>query len=536
MQQNPHMHPVSRRTFFALGAAVALAACSGDDTTPASTAPADGEPSTTSPGDPASTSTSPPTTIDTGPELADDPFILGVSSGDPDATSVVLWTRLVAASDPLPDEVPVVWELSEDESFASIVATGTAIAKAAHGHSVHAVAELDRPLLYRFRSGGHTSPTGRCRPAGPTDELRIASASCQHFETGFYAAYRDMAEWGPDLVLHLGDFIYEYGGGAEVAEGRVRTHGSPEIVTLDDYRDRYALYLGDADLRSARAACPWAVIWDDHEVENNYAGIIPEKPEEAADFPARRAAAYQAWWEHMPVRMDAPVDGALTIHRRIDWGDLATIVLIDGRQYRSDQACGDAVLDFSPPCDEVADESRSMLGDDQEDWFAEQMRAASGTWTVIGQQTVMSSLSPGGGAILNYDQWDGYPAARRRLFDAVRSAERDPVVVITGDIHLAGVGRLVDDDGTAVGTEFVTTSISSRANVPEGSESLLALFPDVLAIEAQHRGYTRHTIRRDAWEADFRIVDDVLRADSTVGSWQRFVLERGATEPVASEP
>ena len=331
------MRAVSRRTFLALGATVAVGACSGgDDATPATTAePSTVPPSTTSPpptSAPASTAPA-PTAADTSPPaappaateapattepLAADPFLLGVGAGDPDATSVVLWTRL--AGDALPEAVEVAWEVAGDEGFTDVIASGTATAQAADGHALHVVAGLDRPGWYRFHAGGFTSRTGRAAPAAVTEELRIAAASCQHFETGFYAAHRDVAEWAPDLVVFLGDFIYE-GAARPVGDGVVRSHEGPEATDLSGYRARYAQYLADADLQASRAACPWLVVWDDHEVENNYAGGVPQDPVEAAAFPARRDAVYRAWWEHMPVRLPAPAAGApFPITRTVAWG------------------------------------------------------------------------------------------------------------------------------------------------------------------------------------------------------------------------
>jgi alkaline phosphatase D len=237
----------------------------------------------------------------------------------------------------------------------------------------------------------------------------------------------------------------------------------------------------------------------------------------------------------MPVRLPAPTAGQdFPIYRAITWGSLADVLLLDGRQYRDDQACGDATLSFDPPCDEVFDPTRTMLGAEQEAWMAEQLRSASGAWTVIAQQTVMSRLVLNG-AILNYDQWDGYPAARERFYGAVRDAARDSVVVITGDIHLAGVGRLVDDDGRALGTEWVTTSISSRATVPEGTEDLVNGFPDVVDVELSHRGYTRHVVTPAEWVAEYRIVEDVLSPDSPVSTWKSFRVAAGSTEVSAVE-
>jgi alkaline phosphatase D len=535
------MQPISRRTFFALGATVVIAACSGDDSgtaEPATTPAPDTTttPDTTAAPDTTTPATEAPTTTVTDIELPGDPFTLGVTSGDPDATSVVLWTRLRAKEGAMPDaDIDVTWELAADPSFAQVTATGTATAEARYGHSVHQVVEVDGTAYYRFRVGDYTSPVGRCLPASETDTLKMASASCQHYETGYYAAYRDMAEWQPDLIVHLGDFIYEGSGTPEVGEGRVRTHLTPEPTTVEEYRTRYELYLSDQDLLAARAVAPWAVIWDDHEVENNYAALIPQDEADLAGFPARRDAAYQVWWEHMPVRLPAPTAGQdFPIYRAITWGSLADVLLLDGRQYRDDQACGDATLSFDPPCDEVFDPTRAMLGAEQEAWMAEQLRSASGAWTVIAQQTVMSRLVLNG-AILNYDQWDGYPAARERFYGAVRDAARDSVVVITGDIHLAGVGRLVDDDGRALGTEWVTTSISSRATVPEGTEDLVNGFPDVVDVELSHRGYTRHVVTPAEWVAEYRIVEDVLSPDSPVSTWKSFRVAAGSTEVSAVE-
>ena len=253
------------------------------------------------------------------------PFALGVTSGDPDSTSAVLWTRLVGQTlgDPLGDAVPVTWELSDTDTFDAISASGDVTALASEGHSVHVIAELAGPAWFRFRSGDFVSAAGRVAPtpADPT-ELRIAAASCQHFETGFYAAHRDIAEWAPDLVLFLGDFIYERGGN-EVGGEVLRSVEGGEVQTIDDYRARYAQYLGDPDLQAARAVAPWVVIWDDHEVENNYASITPEDLENMPTFAVRRLTAYQAWWENMPVRFARPESlDDITIYRTISWGGL----------------------------------------------------------------------------------------------------------------------------------------------------------------------------------------------------------------------
>jgi alkaline phosphatase D len=529
------VRPISRRTFLALGATVVVAgACTNDDLASTSTASTSTAPRPPEPADvPSTLGAAAPVTTDAAPTtavpLAVSPFTLGVTAGDPDERSAVLWTRLVAGSGaPLADEVAVVWELAREPAFGDVLAAGVVTASATEGHSVHVTVDLDGPTWYRFRAGGWTSPAGRVAPAPAASEqaaLRIATANCQHLEAGFYAAHRDIAEWQPDLVMFLGDFIYE-GAAQPVGPDRVRSHDGDEPTDLAGYRARYEQYLADPQLQASRAACPWLVIWDDHEVDNNYAGLVPEDPTEADGFAARRADAYQVWWEHMPVRLPPPADGgAYPIHRRVQWGALADLLLLDGRQYRSDQACLDVTLSFEPPCQEAAEPTRTMLGADQERWLDEAFASATGTWTVLGQQTVMTDLRLPNGAILSHDQWDGYAPARDRLLD--RAAGVDRVVVLTGDIHLAAVGTL-----PGVGVEFVTTSISS-ANDIEGvvdPAALAGLFDTIVEAELAHRGYTRHTVRRDSWTAEFRTVDDVASADSPVSTWRTFRVHADARD------
>jgi alkaline phosphatase D len=494
---------LSRRTFLALGASVVIGACSsGDGAGTASTG-------------------TPPLPPTTG-ALAADPFTVGVAAGDPDNRSAVLWTRLIGAG--LPDAVDVAWEVADGEDFNAIVASGSASAVAADGHSVHVVVELSGPAWYRFHAGGFTSPIGRVAPTGDgTAPLRLAAASCQHWETGFYAAHRDIAEWRPDLVVFLGDFIYE-GAGAPVGGGRVRSHDGAEPTDLAAYRARYAQYLSDPQLQASRAGSPWLVIWDDHEVENNYAALEPQDPADRAGFPARRAAAYRAWWEHMPVRLPAPVDGEEYVtYRSVRWGDLADVLLLDGRQYRSDQACGDVALSTDPPCEGALDPARTMLGPAQEEWIGAALATSGAAWKVLGQQTVLTDLRLPNGGIVNYDQWDGYAPARERLLAQAAAAER--VIVVTGDIHLAGVGRL-----PGIGTEFVTTSVSSVLGIDPALQPVLASFADVVDAELAHRGYTRHVVTPEAWTAEYRIVDDVTDADSAVSTWRTFRVDATAAD------
>jgi alkaline phosphatase D len=527
---------LSRRRFLALAAtAAAGAACSdGDGATyqppttagPAATDRVPEATDATGP-EPSAPATEPPptsTAVEVPPlDVASDPFALGVASGDPAPGRVVLWTRLVGELGDTDHDV--LWELADDESFTTTLARGIATAAVADGHSVHVDVELDGAVWFRFRAGEWASPIGRAAPApdrdAPVESLRIASASCQNWEDGYYTAYADVVAWQPDLVLFLGDFIYE-GASSQIGDaGVVRVHRDGEPTTVDAYRQRYALYLSDPLLRAARAACPWLVVWDDHEVENNYAGTVPQDPSDGVDFPARRDAAYRAWWEHMPVRLPRPEPGQeYPIYRDVAWGQLATILLLDGRQYRDDQACGDATLNFEPACDDVRDPSRTMLGVEQEVWLAKQLAASDTTWRVVGQQTVMSDVGLPNGAVLNFDQWDGYPAARGRLLASMSGL--GGIVVVTGDIHLAGVGELAGADGVVVGAEFVTTSISSSGLVDASLQAALADFPAIVDAELGHRGYTQHTVTPTEWVAEYRIVDDVTREGAPVSTWRRF--------------
>lgn len=483
-------------------------------------------------------------------DLTADPFTLGVASGDPTASSVILWTRL--APDPLSgggmpdDDVDVLWEVSSDEEFSTLVASGIARAEARFAHSVHVDVSLDDRradadpwVYYRFRVGTWTSPTGRtrCAPAaGASANLTLATASCQNWTHGFYNAYADMVEQSPDLVVFLGDYIYE-GGPGDLANGDVRLHNSDEVVTVDEYRNRYALYRSDPHLRAAHATCPWIVIWDDHEVDNNYAGLVPQDAGAAnaltaAEFAERRTGAYQVWWEHMPVRMAAPQNADLQIYRQVSWGSLVNMVAVDGRQYRDDQACGDAVLQTVPACEEASIEERTMLGTTQETWVVDTLGGAA-TWNVIANQTVMTDIRFGE-AVLNFDQWDGYAPSRDRIIAGLSDKGVDNLIVLTGDIHLAGVGTLTtsNDPETVHGVEFVTTSISSNGNVPEGSDALFIALPTIVDADIRHRGYTLHTVTDQEWTADYRIVEDNTVENSPVSTWKRFVVRAGSADPV----
>ncbi len=524
------MNPISRRVFLAGSAAVALAACTGDDDGGAAPATTDAPgptttgnpPSTTSP---ATTTASPATTTTTPPPYsgAADPFTLGVASGDPLADSVVLWTRLLPSAEVLPGDVDVRVDVARDEGFADVVSSVTATATQGDGHSLHVVAEgleADSWYFFRFTTGSFTSPVGRTRTTAADStapaQLVLGSASCQNFEDAFYAAHADIAAAGLDVLVWLGDYIYE-GAGQPVTggQGSVRTHGSPEPTTLDEYRARYALYRSDPDLQAAHAACPWLVIWDDHEVENNYAGETSQDAVPFDEFRTRRAAAYRAWWEHMPVRLPAPDSPDYVIYRSFRHGTLVDVSLLDTRQYRSDQACGDVTLNLDPPCLEWSEPDRTLLGTEQEAWLFGRLGASSTRWNVLGQQVIVGNTTLNG-AVLNYDQWDGYPVARDRLLQTLVDAQVPNVVVLTGDIHLAGVGNLRAPNGALVGAEMVATSISSGGNVDPSLTGVLQAIPDIVDAELAHRGWIKHTVTADRWQAEYRFVEDATVPTSPV--------------------
>lgn len=466
--------------------------------------------------------------------LSGPPFTLGVASGDPLPDRVILWTRL--APDPLagggmPEApVAVMWEVATDEAFAAVVASGEAIAEPSFAHALHVDAtglEPDHWYFYRFHVGGYTSPVGRTRtlpaPDSAPERLRLASASCQKFTTGYFTPYVHMAAEELDLVVFLGDYIYENGD-----TGPVRSHASEECRTLVDYRNRYALYRGDGVLQAAHARCPWAVIWDDHEVDNNYVADIAAGDD--PEFLARRTAAYQAFYEHMPIRVAPPEDGALTLYRGLQWGDLADIFLLDTRQYRSDQLCLD---EPGQDCGELASEEGEVLGPEQELWLTEGLVRSTAIWRLVAQQVVFSKVDFSG-LLINWDQWDGYPKARQRMLDFLADAQLQNVVILAGDLHVGGIGELNavagDSNTPVVAVEIVTTSItsSSEASVPpETIEELVGTIPQIKYFNATSRGYVAVEITRSELRARFMFVDTITAETAAISMAAEAVLLAG---------
>ena len=467
-------------------------------------------------------------------------FPLGVASGDPTPDGVVLWTRL--ALDPLngggmpPEDVEVVWEVARDEGMADVVRRGTSVAREVLGHSVHVEVdglEPGRWYWYRFRAGADESAVGRTRtlPAAGAraDRLRFAFASCQHYEQGYYTAYRHMAEDDLDLVFHLGDYIYEYEG----RDGRVRRHTGEEIELLDDYRNRYALYRSDPDLQAAHAAFPWVVTWDDHEVDNNYANAVSEEEGLPAElFLRRRAAAYQAYYEHMPLRRSSlPAGPDLQLYRAFGWGDLASVHVLDTRQYRTDQPCGDG----RGACDGMFDPAATPLGEAQERWLLDGLDGSAARWNVIPQQIMMARIdfTSGDGESYALDMWSGYEAARRRLMEFLAARRPGNPLVLTGDIHSNWVNDLKvdyrDPAAPVVGTELVCTSISSGGDGADGGDRAAALIAENPAIRFYNgqRGYVRCDLTPERCRADYQVLEYVTRPGSPISTRASFVVEDG---------
>ena len=473
-------------------------------------------------------------------QIPDTVFTLGVASGDPVPDGVVLWTRL--APDPLhgggmPEEtVAVRWEVFADDSLTTPVRSGTVSANPELGHAVHVELEGLEPARwywYRFHAGDETSPVGRTRtaaaPGSPVDRVRFAFVSCQHYEQGLYTAYEHLAAEDLDLVFHLGDYIYENGG----ISGRTRRHPGREIRSLEDYRNRYALYRLDPLLQVAHAAFPFVVTWDDHEVDNNYASAVPEDDQPVDAFLARRANAYQAYYEVMPLRASAMPRGPdMRLYRVLDVGTLARFYVLDTRQYRSDQPCGDGIKRL---CQGVYDPGATMLGAEQEQWLAAAFAASEARWNALAQQVPVgrSDRDEGPGVETSMDKWPAYKAAHDQLLGAFASGRVTNPVVLTGDVHTNWVYDLRTDFGDpslpVVGTEFVGTSISSGGDGGDGAERRAAMMshqPHLKYFNAE-RGYARCEVTPDRWTSDFRTVPYVTRPGAPIRTRATFVVENG---------
>ncbi|WP_309096350.1 alkaline phosphatase D family protein [Streptomyces sp.] len=482
--------------------------------------------------------------------ITENPFTLGVASGDPLPDSVTLWTRLAPvpfqADSGLPAErVTVHWELAHDERFRRIARRGTATAHPEFHHTVHVEVghlEAGRVYYYRFRTGRWISPTGRTRTApGPGSRvasLTLAAVSCQAYHDGYYTPYAHLAADDVDLVFHLGDYLYEYAVDAVGGQRRYTDRTLPalfarETLTLEDYRLRYALYKSDPDLSAAHAAHPFVVTWDDHETENNYAGDVPENSVPPEEFLLRRASAYRAYWENQPLRRpQRPAGPDMRLYRRLTWGRLAQFDVLDTRQYRSDQAYGDKAHVPGPESDDPA---RTMTGASQERWLLDGWRSSRALWNVVPQQVLfarrnMDATTP---SRVSMDAWDGYSASRRRVLDGAKAAGVQNLMVLSGDVHSAYAFDIKDDfddpSSATLGTEIVATSVSSGrdgADKPATWDTYMSANPHLKFFNGR-RGYVTVELGREAARADFKTVPYVTRQGAPVTTAASFVTEVG---------
>ncbi|MFI9046202.1 alkaline phosphatase D family protein [Streptomyces sp. NPDC053427] len=483
-------------------------------------------------------------------KISENPFTLGVASGDPLPGSVVLWTRLA----PRPYEpgngmpnarVTVRWEVAYDERFQRLAGKGSADAHPEFNHSVHIEPTglaPDRVYYYRFRAGSWISPVGRTRTApargARISDLKLAAVSCQAYHDGYFTAYRHLAQEDLDIVFHLGDYLYEYpvsavGGARNYTDRTLPAFFNRETVTLDDYRLRYALYKSDPDLQAAHAAHPFLVTWDDHEVENNYASDISEDNLPPAEFLVRRAAAYRAYWENQPLRRpQRPTGSDAQLYRRVQYGQLAQFDILDTRQYRSDQAYGDG---WHAPGPESQDPKRTLTGAAQERWLIDGWRASTARWNVLPQQVTFSERrnATGDDYQVSMDGWDGYTASRERVLAGAESAGVDNLVVLTGDVHVHyafDIKKDFKDPGSrTAGVEFVTSSIASGkdgADKPANWGTYMAANPHLKFYNGR-RGYVTVTLGQDAARGDYRTVSAVTTPGAPVRTAASFVSEAG---------
>ena len=459
-------------------------------------------------------------------------------SGDPTADGFVLWTRL--APDPLAgggmtnDSVEVEWRIAGDDSMRGVVKTGKSVAAAALAHSVHVEVnglEPERSYWYQFKVGKELSPIGRAvtapKPGTQQERLKFAFASCQHWESGHWTAYKHMLAEDPEFVVFLGDYIYESAPG----KNAVRRHNSQKIVSLADYRNRHALYKTDASLQKMHQHCPWIMTWDDHEVCDNYSGDVPKEGATSSAFLARRANAYQAYYEHMPLRLTAQPHGPqMQMYRSLSYGDLVQFSVLDTRQYRTGQPCGGP---FKSPCPGVYEPSATITGDRQEAWLKQSLDRSPAKWNIIANQVQMArvDLKPGPDEQLVMDVWNGYDASRDRFMKFLQERKPSNPIVITGDIHSNWVSDLKtdwkDEHSPVVGTEFTGTSISSAGDGVDEQKGTPEWYRENAHLKMFNgrRGYVMMTLTAAQCRADYRTLPYVSKPDAPVKAHSSWIVE-----------
>jgi alkaline phosphatase D len=487
--------------------------------------------------------------LETPPDTQTGVFRHGVASGDPLTDRVILWTRVTpsrvqSATSP----VEVRWQVASDEGLKKVVARGTAHAALERDFTVKVDAGNLKPgatYYYAFDAGGEQSPVGRTRtlPERGTQRLRLGQVSCSNYPTGYFNVYRRLAN-RPDLdaVVHLGDYIYEFGSGRynDPSIDRI-VQPANELVTLQDYRNRYAFYRTDADLQEVHRQHPFIVVWDDHEMANDaWSGGAGNHAASQGDWKVRQRAAYRAYQEWLPIRESTSPD--IRLYRRFGFGGLADLIMLDTRVWRDRQAqSNDAAT--------LADPGRSLLGAEQEKWLSRTMRESQGSgtrWRILGQQVLFSSLTIPGMTVMKTDLWDGYPAARERVFDMIDSGKITDVAILTGDIHSSWALDVPRnpwtgyDPNTASGSravEIVAPAVSSPPMFTSASQRDLATALRPLArhlkfLEGESRGYVLLDITSDTLIAEWYLVPTVTERTDREARAARFVCEQGSSRLV----
>jgi alkaline phosphatase D len=472
------------------------------------------------------------------------PFQLGVAAGDPFPNGFVIWTRLAPA--PLradggmaPVNFAVRWEISRNETMTDVVQSGVAVAQPEWAHSVHvgpSGLEPGRDYFYRFRIGDYESRIGRATtlpaPGATVAQLRFGQVGCQDFQQGYFTALRRLAgERNLDFVFCYGDYIYN--GKALLGTPRAMPSAWRQCSTLADFRRRYGLYKRDADLRALHRSCNFIASFDDHEVANNWYSTGGGK----GDYLLRRAAAFQAWYEHMPVRRrgyraDSPI---IFAYRNYRYGKLLELAVLDTRQYRSAPACDDIFDD----CPDAAVESRTMLGAAQERWLSSLIAATPALWQVLAQQAQFTQMD--WRAYRNLDEstpqfwmdgWDEAAAARARVIAMFAQNPHSNPVVLSGDLHRGiayDIPSSQDPSSPPVGAEFLGTSVSSGGDGRYATRRVAEVFsqnPQVKLISEQ-RGYTLHTVSATGWRAEYKVVPYVSAPGAPVSTLNSFYLTPG---------
>ncbi len=475
---------------------------------------------------------------------ASPPFTHGVASGDPLSDRVILWTRMMPESGASAAEVR--WLVATDPALGDVMASGTAGTDATRDFTVKVdVRDLEpgRIYYYAFEVDSKRSPVGRTKtmPDGPVDRIRLATVSCANYPAGYFTVYRRLAERTDlDAIVHLGDYIYEFENGV-LGDGTQldRLPAPPrEVRTLDEYRQRYAQYRSDPDLQEAHRQHPFIVVWDDHELANNaWRGGSPEHdPFTEGPWSARRAAAYRAYLEWMPIRESA--GPAPRLYRRIRFGSLADLLMLDARALRDEQAGG---LDV----DLLASPRRTLLGAEQETWLHQQLRASASagtSWRLIGQQVMFSPLTPDGTPALTPDSWDGYRAERRRLLDLLATGEAGDVAIVSGDFHSSWAFDIPADPWTgynaatgegSLAVELLTPSVSSPPLLQDPFlrvqvALLRTQLPHLRYLEGDRCGYALIEVTAERLRAEYHLVPDVRVPGTAASRAAGLTCRRGA--------